>query len=130
MSEIEYKEVPIEAAKEISEKYDKSQVIIASFDKVHGVTHITTYGQSRDDSEQAGNGGNFIKKALGWPDELCHAKPERIESVLEKIGNSVFALETNLVSLDKRIYFKPNWTVEIFQEMYHSIEKIKDLIKE
>jgi hypothetical protein len=73
---VEYKEIPISVAKEISEKYDKSQVIIATFDKMHLMTHITTYGQSISDSEEAAQGGNFIKSALGWPDKLCNAKPE------------------------------------------------------
>ena len=72
----EYKDIPISVAQDISRKYLKSQVIIATFDKAYGVTHITTYGESKEDSEQAANGGNFIKKALGWPDELCNTKPE------------------------------------------------------
>lgn len=72
-----YKKIPISAAKTIANKYDKNQVIIVTWDKKHGLTHVTTYGKTIEECEQAATGGNFIKKALGWPDKLCHAKPAR-----------------------------------------------------
>ncbi len=37
-----------------------------------------TYGQSLEECAHAALGGNMVKKALGWPDNLCHAKPERL----------------------------------------------------
>lgn len=73
-----YKNIPIVAAQRIAEQYDKDQVIIATWDKKHGRTHITTYGKTLKDCDEAAQGGNFIKKALGWPDELCNAKPSRV----------------------------------------------------
>ena len=72
-----YVGVPIEWAKHIAEACEKDQVIIVCWDKAHGKTHVTTYGKTKEDCEQAAKGGNFVKKALGWPDELCHAKSER-----------------------------------------------------
>lgn len=72
-----YKDIPIKAAREIAKAYDKSQVIILTFDKVHGKTHVTTYGRTVEDCRQAAEGGNKLKKVMGWPDELCHAKPAR-----------------------------------------------------
>lgn len=72
-----YKSVPISAAQNIADDFEKDQVIIVCWDKHHGRTHVTTYGRTIDDCRQAANGGNLVKKALGWPDDLCHAKPER-----------------------------------------------------
>ena len=60
-----YKKVPITAAKRISEQYDKNQVIIVCWDKVHGMTHITTYGINKEECRQAAAGGKAVAKALG-----------------------------------------------------------------
>lgn len=70
--------IPISEAKAIADRNHCKQVIIAAFDE-DGITHIITYGKTLTDCEQAAQGGNFIKKALGWPDELCHDKPKRIK---------------------------------------------------
>ena len=72
-----YVDVPIDAAKRIADEFGKDQVIIVCWDKRHGRTHVTTYGKTTEECEQAAKGGNFVKKALGWPDELCHAEPDR-----------------------------------------------------
>lgn len=79
MNDLEYKEVPIEAAKQIAEQFDKNQVIIVCWDDVHKLTHVTTYGKSLEECEQAAQGGNFVKRALGWPEEECNAVPERLK---------------------------------------------------
>ncbi len=69
--------IPIEAAKRIADEYDQNQVIIVTFDKQTGETHVVTYGRTIEECKQAAQGGNFVKKALGWPDSICHAVPER-----------------------------------------------------
>lgn len=71
------KSIPIKAAREIGESLGYTQVIITAFDKNTGRTHITTWGKSVEDCEQAADGGNFVKKALGWPEEKCRAIPSR-----------------------------------------------------
>ena len=72
-----YIDVPINVAKDIAEKYSKTQVIIVCWDKHHSRTHVTTYGKTESDCKEAAIGGNKVKKALGWPNHLCHAKPKR-----------------------------------------------------
>lgn len=62
---MKYKRIPISAAKLISEKYDKDQVIIVTWDSVHGKTHITTYGKNKEQGKQAADGGQTIAKAIG-----------------------------------------------------------------
>jgi serine protease inhibitor ecotin len=74
-----YKNIPIKTARDISKTYDKDQVIVLTWDKTHGKTHVTTYGKTLEDCKQAAYGGNLVKRALGWPDELCQAKPKRIK---------------------------------------------------
>jgi hypothetical protein len=69
--------VPIDDAKQIAAKHGLRQVIIVAWDG--DATHVVTYGQSLEDCKQAAQGGNFVKKALGWPDDLCHATPERLK---------------------------------------------------
>jgi hypothetical protein len=73
------KRIPITAAKEIGNKHGYSQVIVVAWDKESGTTHITTWGKSLSDCEQAAIGGNFVKKALGWPNHLTEAKPARVK---------------------------------------------------
>ena len=72
-----YVDVPIKAAKRIAKEFEKNQVIIVCWDQKHGRSHVTTYGKSKKECEQAAMGGNKVKKALGWPDHLCHAKPKQ-----------------------------------------------------
>jgi hypothetical protein len=77
------KRIPISACKAISKKYGQSQVVLVTFDKTNNRQHVVTYGQSVQDCKQAALGGNFVKKALGWPDNLCHAKPARLKRTPE-----------------------------------------------
>lgn len=55
------KRIPIKAAKEFANQYDKDQVIILCWDKETNSTWVTTYGKSKADCEQAAEGGNEIK---------------------------------------------------------------------
>jgi hypothetical protein len=77
MTDTAYKDIPIDVAKRIAEEFDKNQVIIVTWDEAHGRTHVTTYGKTLEECQQAAKGGNIVKRALGWPDELCQAKPDR-----------------------------------------------------
>lgn len=69
--------IPISAAKEIADRYGQNQVVVVTFDKSTGLTHVVTYGKSVEECTQAAEGGNFVKRALGWPESLCNAKPKR-----------------------------------------------------
>lgn len=82
----DYKEVPILTAKQIAEECDKDQVIIIAWDAAYGRTHVTTFGKTKEDSARAAEGGNFVKEALGWPNELCHDAPGWWKDNVEEIG--------------------------------------------
>ena len=61
-------DIPISAAKEISDKYDYDQVIIIAR-KVGetGNEHVTTYGKTKEHCQVAARAGNFLKyKVMGW----------------------------------------------------------------
>jgi len=73
------KRIPIKDAKEIGKNHGYSQVIIVAWDKETQKTSVCTWGHSLDDCDQAAQGGNFVKKALGWPDEMCKDKPARVK---------------------------------------------------
>ena len=61
-------DIPISAAKEISKKYDYSQVIIiARKTGKDGNEHVTTYGCDKANCAVAARIGNFLKyKVMGW----------------------------------------------------------------
>jgi voltage-gated potassium channel Kch len=61
----QYTPVPVQAAREIAEKYEKSHVIINTWDSVHGLLHTTTYGVTEQQKHQAAIGGEKAAIALG-----------------------------------------------------------------
>lgn len=75
--------LPIEVAENISRIWGQSQVVVVTFDKTRGTTHVVTFGKSLEESVQAAEGGNRVKKALGWPEELCNAIPKRYADAIE-----------------------------------------------
>lgn len=77
---MKYKNVPIAAAKRIAKEYDKDQVIIVTWDEEFKKMHVTTYGKTISDCDAAAIGGNFVKAALGFPEDLCSFKPSRIHN--------------------------------------------------
>lgn len=83
------KNIPIKAAKDISVAYEYPEVVIFAYDPVSGRQHVTTYGQTVAQCEDAAKAGNFLKKALGWPAEQCETKPARAKKT-----NSLAIVET------------------------------------
>jgi hypothetical protein len=71
------KRIPISAAKKISTDYDCPEVVIFAYDPKNGDQHVTTYGKMLDQCKDAAKAGNYLKRHLGWPEELCNSKPLR-----------------------------------------------------
>lgn len=69
------KRIPIAAAKRLAQAHGCRQVIILAWDGKE--THVVTYGETKGDCIQAAEGGNKVKRALGWPEDLCKAEPYR-----------------------------------------------------
>ena len=76
------KRIPIRAAKDLAKEFNLDQVILVAYErdaqKHEHMTHVVTYGKTRLDCDQAAQGGNMVKKALGWPEKFCNTKPSRI----------------------------------------------------
>ena len=70
------KRIPIAAAKAFAKQHRLKQVVIMAWDGAQ--MHVVTYGGSIVNSAQAAAGGNFLKKALGFPDGACHAVPAKV----------------------------------------------------
>lgn len=73
------KQIPIARAKEIGNTLGYDQVIIVAWDASSGTQSVTTWGSTLEYCSHAAEGGNFVKKALGWPEEQCQAKPARVK---------------------------------------------------
>ena len=71
------KRIPIEAAKRIANDYECPEVVIFAYDPESGDQHVTTYGKNYEQCVDACRAGNYLKKHLGWPEELCSSKPAR-----------------------------------------------------
>lgn len=103
------KRIPISAAKEIGNKYDKDQVILVTFNKKIGDTWVTTWGRTVDECAQAAEGGNFVKEALGWPNELTEDKATRQRKQKTKIRNKIVEeIREKLEKADKTHIFGLN----------------------
>ena len=92
------KRIPIKVCKQISKDYGMSQVILLCYDKNDNRTHVVTYGKSVKDCKEAADGGNKLKKVLGWPEELCKAVPKRVSNekkILMDNGGSLLNLPTD-----------------------------------
>lgn len=77
------KRIPIQAAKDVAKKFNLAQVILICWEvdekSRNAMTHIVTYGKTKEDCLMAAQGGNKLKKALGWPENLHHAEPSRMK---------------------------------------------------
>jgi hypothetical protein len=73
------KRIPIASVKKLSKELGYTQMIIVAFDGETGICSVATWGRSLTDSAQAAQGGNFVKRALNWPAELCNTKPARVK---------------------------------------------------
>jgi hypothetical protein len=77
--------IPWEDLRDLADKHGLRQAVMAAWDGER--THIVTFGGSAEDSDMAAEGGNFVKRALGWPEALRSESPkvaklrEEIESL-------------------------------------------------
>ena len=46
MASTSYKRIPIRVAQDIARHFDKDQVIVVTWDKTHGRTHVVTFGKT------------------------------------------------------------------------------------
>ncbi|OPY02573.1 MAG: hypothetical protein A4E60_00982 [Syntrophorhabdus sp. PtaB.Bin047] len=85
--------IPVDAAKRIAEEYAQDQVIVCTFESTTNRVHVVTYGKRIEDAENAAKGGDFVKKALGWPDRLCNSTPPRVQALGDALKEAVKLIE-------------------------------------
>lgn len=76
--------IPVSDAKRIADAHGYDQVVIWAWDKRSGNQHVTTYGRSVPDCEQAAIAGNNVKRAAGWPESECKSVPARARKRAER----------------------------------------------
>lgn len=76
--------IPIKAAKELSEKYDLSHVIIFAHQREPYLDHIVTFGKSLKECDEAAQFGDTLKDGLGWPEKL-KTLPSRVRKFQKRI---------------------------------------------
>ena len=69
-------DIKISDAKKISIESGFPEIVIFGYDPESGEQHVTTYGETKLQCADAAKAGNYLKKALGWPDKDCHAEPD------------------------------------------------------
>ena len=69
--------IPVVAAAFIAEEYAVEQVVIWTLD-ASGEQQVVTFGNTADAKVLAARAGNRVKRAAGWPRELCEAKPDAV----------------------------------------------------
>jgi len=87
--------IPTLAASNIAKAYGLRQVILVAWDGEK--VHVVTYGATTADCDQAALGGNFVKKALGWPESLRRGVPTRVSKLKKRIKE----LEAQVAKLRK-----------------------------
>lgn len=107
-----YKPIPIAAARDISTRYLKDQVIVVAWDAAHGKEHVTTYGATKEQCRQAALGGDKVKKALGW------SAPEEPAAPVVPLGTRIKQLE---IALEEACVFADE-LIDVMEGLDHEDE--------
>lgn len=83
--------LPLSAAETVARDHDFLQVIVLAWDGRQ--TAVATYGTTAEQSAQAAEGGNRIKRALGWPESLCNVESAKVAALRARITELETALE-------------------------------------
>jgi hypothetical protein len=94
-----YKPIPVAEAERLSMLYGKSEVVILVYDTASQMTHITTFGKSAFDKENAAAAGEKCGHAIGadlsrkqvWEDFHNDYDPALFKECLDLLGK--FRLE-------------------------------------
>lgn len=97
------KNIPISVLRGIANKHGLQQVILMAWDGKK--SHVVTYGVSEEDCDQAAQGGDFIKKAMNWPNwRHFPNRVRRLREALRPLANNEItpdAIDTARLILDE-----------------------------
>lgn len=89
--------IPLSAAQKLVKEYSIRQLILVAWDGKE--IHVLTDGDTDHDADQAADGGNLVKRALGWPDQLCNAVSARTLQLKARVKQ----LEAQVKSLQQEL---------------------------
>jgi hypothetical protein len=69
-------DISVEKAKEIREQIGATHLILFAH-AADGSQNVATHGGTEKEAYQAADFGNSLKKAMGWPEELCQSTPQQ-----------------------------------------------------
>ncbi|SIO37222.1 hypothetical protein SAMN05444166_4175 [Singulisphaera sp. GP187] len=114
--------IPILAASDIAKAHGCSQVIVLAWDGKK--THVVTYGESVEDCDQAAQGGNRVKVALGWPESLCNEEPSRVK----KLKDENYDLKVKIKELEGRLRNGDGVARMVNQQLSHKVKSLEALL--
>ena len=102
-----YQLVPVDAARQIAEACAKSIIVIASYDPVHGLLHVTTYGVSPQDKEWAAQAGELVAETLAvgardlWQtfEDYRHLDAGKATARIERLSRACVAADHAIASV-------------------------------
>lgn len=68
--------ISVEKAKEIREQIGATHLILFAHGP-DGEQNVSTHGLTEQQAHEAADFGNALKRAMGWPEELCKSTPEQ-----------------------------------------------------
>lgn len=74
--------IPVTVAKRLAKELDLRQVILLAWDGK--LSHVVSYGATIEDCDQAAQGADNMKKAMGWPESLNTA-PSRVKKLQAEV---------------------------------------------
>jgi hypothetical protein len=78
--------IPPERLEEFARSLGLQQAILVGWSAATGTTHVVTWGDSLVDSAQAAQGGNVIKRSIGFPECSCRELSPRVAAALRAAG--------------------------------------------
>lgn len=107
-----YQEVPVVAAKEISERFSKEVVVIVAWDQASNFIHTTTYGSEARFKQPAAELGVLLAKAAGSDvskavnfEDFRHRTESEWAAEREKLINVI----TGILSVPEAVKALANW---------------------
>lgn len=108
--------VPWQALEQFAREHGAGQAILVAWKDGAGYC-VVTWGESELESARAADGGNWIKRCLGYPDEMCSAVPKKLDARL--IGPEDAAVLEAMAALDIGVleYIEKGWSAS--HPMWH-----------
>jgi len=100
-SAVEWKDISIDSVSNMAKEHGRDIIIVFSWAKKGNLASITTWGRSFHDADNAASGGNSLKQALGWPEEVCNMQSAKVSSLIKANNRLINATAASLQLLQE-----------------------------